>query len=273
MLELNDKIGILGNGFVGNALYEGMRHTNECHVYDVNEERSFSSLEEVAQCSFIFACVPTPQGKDGKVVMDYVHDALNSLLEYDVSNSILIIKSTVEPGTCKYLQEKYDMPVVSNPEFLTERTAHHDFKFPRCIIIGGDEEPRNALKRLYEDSIFPSESKMGPMFIYYLTDSTTSELIKYTTNCFFSVKIAFMNEMKQVCDVAGGNWEELVEGFVCEGRVFPQHLDVPGHDGKPGFGGKCFPKDLSAIIEYAKAHDIDPKVMAGAQNKNNELRK
>jgi UDPglucose 6-dehydrogenase len=272
MHELNNKIGIIGNGFVGNALYEGMRHTNECHVYDINKDRSLSTLEQVTGCSFIFICVPTPQGDDGRVVMDYVYNAINSLQEYDINNSVLIIKSTVEPGTCNYLQKKYHVPVISNPEFLTERTACHDFKFPRCIVIGGDEEPRNALKSLYENSIFPSVSNTGPMFRYYLTDSTTSELIKYTTNCFFSVKIGFMNEMKQICDTAGGNWSELVEGFVYEGRVFPQHLDVPGHDGLPGFGGKCFPKDLSAIIEYAKAHDIDPKIMKGASDKNKELR-
>jgi len=272
MQELNNKIGVLGNGFVGNALYEGMKHTNKCCVYDVDKERSISSLEDIATCSFIFVCVPTPQGEDGKVVMDYVHSAIDSLSCYDISNSILVVKSTVEPGTCKALQKKYGIPVVSNPEFLTERVAHHDFKFPRCIIIGGDEFPRNALKRLYEKSIFPSESDTGPIFRYYLTDSTTSELIKYTTNCFFSVKIGFMNEMKQVCDAAEGNWSELVEGFMHEGRVFPQHLDVPGHDGQPGFGGKCFPKDLSAIIEYAQSNNIDPKVMIGARDKNKELR-
>lgn len=272
MKTKNQKIGIIGNGFVGGALYEGMRHTNECYVYDVNEEKCISSIEDVAACGFIFICTPTPMSNDGAVEMKYVNSAIESLLEYSIEGSILIVKSTVQPGTCRTLQGKYDIPVISNPEFLTERVAHQDFKYPRCIIIGGDTEYCNELKELYEQSIFSSNNKTNKPFKYYLTDSVTSELIKYTTNCFFSVKISFMNEMKQICSAAGGCWDELVEGFVSEGRVWPEHLNVPGHDGKLGFGGRCFPKDLSAMIKFAKQNDIKPTVLESAYIKNNELR-
>jgi len=270
---MQDKIGIIGNGFVGNALYKGIKtFHNDVYVYDIDSSRSINSIEEVSLCNFIFICVPSPKGTDGKVDMSYTYQAIESILTNKNKTPIIVIKSTVEPGTCKKLQDKYSIPVLSNPEFLTERYAFKDFMDPRCIIIGGDKEERNLLKNFYEIG-FPSNNDHGKEYNYYLTDSTTSELIKYTTNCFFSVKISFMNEMKQICDKAGGNWNDLVEGFVKEGRVFPEHLDVPGHDGKLGFGGKCLPKDLSAMVEYAQQYGIQSIIMKSAQDKNKELRK
>tara|TARA_R110000796_G_scaffold232101_1_gene350283 strand:- start:2555 stop:3382 length:828 start_codon:yes stop_codon:yes gene_type:complete len=269
---MEHKIGIIGNGFVGNALYKGIKtFHNDVWVYDIDASRSINSIEEVSLCNFIFICVPSPKGTDGKVDMSYTYQAIESLLEYNITKPIIIIKSTVEPGTCKKIQDKYSIPVLSNPEFLTERRALEDFMDPRCIIIGGDKEERNLLKNFYEIG-FPCNNMHGKEYKYYLTDSITSELIKYTTNCFFSVKISFMNEMKQICDQAGGNWSDLVEGFVKEGRVFPEHLDVPGHDDKLGFGGRCLPKDLSAMITYANQNNIEPKMMQAANNKNKELR-
>tara|TARA_E500000318_G_C3553550_1_gene210055 strand:+ start:853 stop:1677 length:825 start_codon:yes stop_codon:yes gene_type:complete len=271
---MEDKIGIMGNGFVGNALYKGITTFNKnVFVYDVDIKRSINTLQDIAKCNIIFLCVPTPKHTvTGEVDMSYTYQAIESLIDCGINdNVILVIKSTVKPGTCKNLQEKYNIPVLSNPEFLTERYALEDFMDPRCIIIGGDVKPRNTLKRFYENG-FPSTNEHGKIHKYFLTDSITSELIKYTTNCFFSVKIAFMNEMKQICDQAEGNWEELVEGFIKEGRVFPEHLDVPGHDGKLGFGGRCFPKDLSAMVEYSKQNNIDPKIMQAATDKNKELR-
>tara|TARA_R110002153_G_scaffold150596_1_gene302094 strand:- start:4304 stop:5128 length:825 start_codon:yes stop_codon:yes gene_type:complete len=271
---MQDKIGIMGNGFVGNALYKGITtfHKN-VFVYDVDIKRSINTLQDIIKCNIIFLCIPTPKDPvTGEVDMSYTYQAIESLIDGGVKDDvILVIKSTVRPGTCKKLQEKYNIPVLSNPEFLTERRAYEDFMNPRLILIGGDIKPRNRLQKIYEIG-FPSNCNHGKEYKYFLTDSITSELIKYTTNCFFSVKIAFANEVKQICDESGGNWEELIEGFVKEGRVFADHLDVPGHDGKVGFGGRCFPKDLSAMVEYAKQNNIDPKIMQAAIDKNKEIR-
>lgn len=259
-------LGIVGNGFVGNALYEGMRTHFDCYIYDIDEKRSHSSLQEVAQCDFIFLCVPTPMQSSGSIDMSYINNSVENLKQNGLKKtSIIVIKSTVTPGTCATLQKTLKNYVLSNPEFLTERYALEDFLNPRCIIIGGDNDPRDKLYKMYNKRF--SNRK------YFLTDSTTSELIKYTTNCFFGLKVTFMNEMKEICDAAGGNWEDLVDGFIAEGRVHPEHLDVPGHDGKLGFGGKCFPKDMNALVSYAIKEGLDPELLSSAIKKNNKIRK
>lgn len=263
-------IGIIGNGFVGNALYNGMNDVANISVYDKDNAKSINPIEEVLASEIIFLCVPTPRDKNtGAIDMAYIHDCFNvigsskNILHKNVK---VVIKSTVIPGTCKDLSQKYNLPVLSNPEFLTERYAQRDFNNPRCIVIGGDQLHVETLKAFYELK-FPDQN-----FKYVLTDSTTSELIKYATNCFFSVKISFMNEMKQISDASGANWADLVKGFVADGRVFPQHLDVPGHDGLLGFGGKCLPKDTSAMSSYCVSKNIKPIMLNAALRKNKEIR-
>jgi UDPglucose 6-dehydrogenase len=262
-------VGIIGNGFVGNALYTGLREFADIKIYDSNNSKCLNSLAEVFNNEFIFICVPTPSKQNGEIDLSNIvwcfEEAFSG--KYVLrKNTIFVIKSTVSPGTCKKLSKKHNTFVVSNPEFLTERFALQDFNNPRSIIIGGEVNATERVKELYKLK-FLDDSK------YFLTDSTTSELIKYTTNCFFSVKISFMNEIKQIADSVEANWKDVVKGFVSDGRVFPQHLDVPGHDGELGFGGKCLPKDLSALICLARSHNIIPSVMTAAQSKNRELRK
>ena len=105
------------------------------------------------------------------------------------------------------------------------------------------------------------------------TDFGTAQLIKYMANCFFATKVSFMNEMYQVCEAINGDWDKALEGFITDGRIGNSHIDIPGHDGDFGFGGKCFPKDLNAMIKKAEALGIEPSVMKGAWKKNEEVRK
>jgi UDPglucose 6-dehydrogenase len=105
-----------------------------------------------------------------------------------------------------------------------------------------------------------------------LTDFATAQLIKYMANCFFATKVSFMNEMFQICQAVGGDWDQAIEGFVTDGRIGNSHIDVPGHDGDFGFGGKCFPKDLNAFIVRAREVGVDPKVMQASWDKNSEVR-
>jgi UDPglucose 6-dehydrogenase len=107
---------------------------------------------------------------------------------------------------------------------------------------------------------------------YLVTDTTTSEFIKYMLNCFFSVKLSFMNEMNQVGNSFGVIWEDAVRGLVSDSRVGDSHVTVPGPDGKFGFGGHCFPKDLNAMIKFAERLGVDPKVLSAAWEKNLQVR-
>lgn len=265
----NFKIGIIGNGFVGNALYVGMQSTSDIKVYDIDPAKAIHSLEEVLSSEFIFLCVPTPQVYSGAIDLSYIEKCFKNIVANSKilhKNVKIVIKSTVVPGTCDSLSKKYNLPVLSNPEFLTERFALEDFNNPRCIVIGGETPHVLELQKFYEAK-FPSK-----MYHYIVTDTNTSELIKYITNCFFSVKISFMNEMKQISDAAGANWSEVIKGFIADGRVFPQHLDVPGHDSKLGFGGKCLPKDTNALTNFALSKQINPIMLKAAIKKNKEVR-
>ena len=105
------------------------------------------------------------------------------------------------------------------------------------------------------------------------TDFATAQLIKYMANCFFATKVSFMNEMYEICSAIDGDWDKAVEGFITDGRIGNSHIDVPGHDGDFGFGGKCFPKDLNAMIKKAESLGVSPEVMKGAWKKNKQIRK
>ena len=173
----------------------------------------------------------------------------------------VIIKSTVLPGTCRKMSEKYNFRVSSNPEFLTERRAKWDFVNAAQILIGSDDpDSANKIKSLYEQRFNSMK--------YTITDTVTSELIKYTLNCFFATKVSFMNEIKEISNKIGADWEKVVEGFTSDSRVGDSHVDVPGPDGKFGFGGKCFPKDLNGLTSFAKNLGLDTKVLEAAWEKN-----
>ena len=104
------------------------------------------------------------------------------------------------------------------------------------------------------------------------TDFETAELIKYMNNCYFATKVSFLNEMYQIADGCGADWDVAVEGFVRDGRVGHSHMNVPGPDGKFGFGGSCFPKDVQAMIHFAQTLDVHPDVLIGAWEKNLDVR-
>ena len=269
---MNKTIGIVGNGFVGESIAFGFSPTNEIKIYDKSPKRSLNSIEEVVvECDYIFVCVPTPMNQDGSQNLSMIEDVMSRInLEKkrytNAKDGVIIIKSTVLPGTTKHLQEKYlNLNIVFNPEFLTERTAKLDFLTQARIILGGHRKNTDNVAELYK-SRFKHHNIMH-------MDASTAEFVKYFNNVFFSVKISFMNEMKLLSDEIGIDWEKAVAGFAADNRVVDSHLDVPGPDGKLGFGGSCFPKDLNALVSIAEENNIDMKVVKAAWKTNLEVRK
>ena len=264
------KIGIIGNGFVGSAIMHGfILHVEDIKVYDKDPKRSTHNMKDLTSDSdVIFICVPTPMFASGVCDLSIVKSVTSELSEYNnINKKVIVIKSTVVPGTIESLAEKYpEMNFVFNPEFLTERRARLDFINTSRIVLGSNNPlANNIVERLYKLR-FPYTKVIK-------TDFGTAQLIKYMANCFFATKVSFMNEMYQVCEAINGNWDKALEGFISDGRIGNSHIDVPGHDGDFGFGGKCFPKDLNAMIKKAEDLGIDPKVMKGAWEKNKEIRK
>jgi UDPglucose 6-dehydrogenase len=264
------KIGIIGNGFVGSALIHGfVLHTESIYVFDKDPHRSTHSMAQLVENSdIIFICVPTPMFESGECDLSIIEEVAEELSSYkDIESKIVVIKSTVVPGTVEGLAMKYpQISFVFNPEFLTERKARLDFINTARIILGSDKvEASEVVERLYRDR-FPHTKIIK-------TDFSTAQLIKYMANCFFATKVSFMNEMYQICTAINADWQTAVDGFISDGRIGNSHIDVPGHDGDLGFGGKCFPKDINAMIKRAEEIGIEPSVMRGAWEKNKEVRK
>jgi len=264
------KIGIIGNGFVGSAIVHGfVLHTSDILIHDKNETKSLNTLREVVDgTNVIFVSLPTPMYESGEADLDIIYNCFEDIkkLNLNCSNKVFVLKSTVVPGTTRDLSIKFpEFNFVFNPEFLTERRARLDFINSARIVIGGPEKSVNLIEELYRIRF--------PYVKIVKTDFETAELIKYMANCFFATKISFMNEMKQIAEAIGVNWEQAIDGFISDGRIGNSHIDVPGHDGELGFGGKCFPKDINALIKRAEDLGIDPKVMKAAWEKNLEVRK
>jgi nucleotide sugar dehydrogenase len=263
-------IGIIGNGFVGSALIHGfILHVDNIYIHDKDPKRSTHSIETLANSSnIVFVCVPTPMFESGECDLSIVTSVIEDLSQYEcIKNKVIVIKSTVVPGTTENLALKYpNLNFVFNPEFLTERKARLDFINASRIVLGSNNMSANKIVEDLYRLRFPYTKIIK-------TDFGTAQLIKYMANCFFATKISFMNEMYQICNAIDGDWEKALEGFISDGRIGNSHIDVPGHDGDYGFGGKCFPKDINAIIKKAESLGIEPKVMKAAWNKNKEIRK
>jgi len=262
-------VGIIGKGFVGGALAQGFcLAVRRVLVYDSDPSLSTDTLDEVcSESDVIFVCVPTPMKKSGEIDLRIINNVMEEIEKRSKdSKQVIVIKSTVVPGTMERLQSKHkNLALAFNPEFLTERTARLDFINASRIVIGSDHGwVSDKLETLYR-----LKFRSVPII---KTDFATSQLIKYMSNCFFATKVSFMNEMKQICDAASADWGTCVDGFILDGRIGNSHIDVPGHDGSPGFGGKCFPKDINAMIERSKELGVKPTVLSAVWKKNLEVR-
>ena len=266
------KIGIIGKGFVGNAVANGFSsgtgYDAEVRIYDKNPDLSQHTLEEVIdQSNFVFISVPTPSNKDGSINLEIVRNVMDNISDIETDNNpIILLRSTIVPGTSKEIQKDYpNLNIVFNPEFLTERSAIFDFLSQSRYVLGGEKEHTNEVADLYR-------SRFGESIAIIETDFETAELIKYVCNCFFATKVSFLNEMRLISDKVGADWNTVIEGFVRDGRVGHSHINVPGPDGKFGFGGSCFPKDVQALIAFCKKIDIDPNVLVGTWQTNLNVR-
>jgi UDPglucose 6-dehydrogenase len=271
-VKISKHIGIIGSGFVGSAVRYGFSPNvgvdARVRVYDKNPSKSTHSLNDVViESDIIFLSVPTPSNKDGTINVDIVDGALNDINVYSTSvDNIILLRSTVVPGTTRRLQEKYpNLRIVFNPEFLTERSANFDFINQTRFILGGNSDDIKEVSELFRQ-------RFGHSISIVETNYETAELIKYMTNTFFATKISFLNDMKLLSDECGAIWEHTLEGFVRDGRVGHSHLNVPGHDGKYGFGGSCFPKDIQALINYGDEIGVDMGVLKAAWETNLKVR-
>ena len=201
---------------------------------------------------------------DGSCNLSIVGDTIRQIDECCQGN-IIVIKSTMPPSTTRAFSTSCkNSDVVFNPEFLTENNAIQDFLNTNRVILGGAKKATTAVKKIYM-KVFPSTPVIE-------TDSTTAEMVKYITNTFLATKVAYANELYQICSKFNVDYEKTIELSKYDERLGYTHWAVPGHDGHYGFGGSCFPKDLNCLVHIAKLVGVKPMVLTAAWKKNLEVR-
>ena len=262
---MKDTIGIIGQGFVGSAVREGLKEIFNIETYDKFKDSTCNSVKELCKkTKIVFVCLPTPMRKDGTCDLSIVR---NTVLEVDknADEHIIVIKSTVPPGTTRQLNKECTFSqVIFNPEFLTEANYIDDFKNQSRIIVGGPRPGSTIIKNLYKKAFYNT-----PII---KTGSNTAEMIKYFLNCFLATKVSFANEMRSICDNIDIDYDKVVEYALYDNRIGKTHFATPGPDGKRGFGGSCFPKDINAMIAFAKENGVLPTVLEAVWDKNLEVR-
>ena len=257
------KVGVIGNGFVGESQAYAFSPVADVKIFDINPVKATHTLLEVLSQDFIFVALPTPMKENGEQDNSYIENFFNNVGLYN-TNAIFILKSTVLPGTTKQLISKHNFNIVFCPEFLTKKTAKLDMLTQSRIVIGGDTQHTEKVLELFK-------ARFGQKH-YILTDTTTAEFIKYMANTFLAVKVSVVNEFYRMADKLGVKWDDALEGFVSDPRIGNSHTQVPGHDGKLGFGGTCFPKDINALITMGKELDVDMNTLEAAWKTNLEVR-
>ena len=269
-------VGVIGQGFVGSAIREGLKDYHQVLTYDIDETKCNSTHEDVCRkSSIIFVCIPTPMRRSGECDTRLLEDVVRKI-DLEARNDpkrnrpILVLKSTIPPGTTTRIANSCSKvcPIVFSPEFLTEANSFDDFKNQTRIIIGGDPSV-NCDHAKKVKSMF---RKAFPSIPIVITKRETAEMTKYFINCFLATKVTFANELYQICNSSGIDYDKVCEYALYDNRIGKSHLAVPGPDGDFGFGGHCFPKDLSAMIYYGSKNGVTSDLLEAVQDKNNYLR-
>lgn len=254
----NLSIGIVGVGMVGGALARYFEKEGRIPLlYDKHKETG--SLEEVNQADVIFICVPTPYDKEKGFDLSSVEEACQNI----AGEKIIVMKSTLLPGTTEKLQKQYSQHrFLFNPEFLTELTADQDTSYPDRQIIGYTKQSYTVASDILQILPLAPFEKILP--------ATEAEMVKYFGNTWFSLKVIFANQMYDLCEKIGIDYERIMEPAAADKRIGRSHLEV-WHKDYRGYGGRCLPKDIRALIQFADSVGVDLKLHKVAEEINNQL--
>ena len=221
---MSKKIGIIGCGVIGTVLKQWLQ-THTKHVIKILDPAK-GYFDDINDCDVFFIQIHIPTQKNGKQDLDTLGEILANL-----PNKPIFIRTTILPGTTDKLRKKFDKDICFMPEFLTERTASKDFNKQPIICTGHI----NLLK-----DIFPNKT-------FIRMSSTEAEIAKYAHNVFGALKVTYFNAIQELCSNLDADFQKVRQGVTLSGYISPVHTAVPGPDGSFGYGGKCFPKDISAF--------------------------
>lgn len=252
------KIGIIGYGFVGQAIdYAFTSAAVEKFYVDPKLGTTMEDLIKF-EPQYTFVCVPTPMKDDGTVEDGLVRDAVEDLINH--TNSVVIIKSTITPDSVSSMEQDR---VVYNPEFLTEKNAKADLVMADYHIIGGDLWLCERVADIYR------QYSMCMTNDFYFMSATDASFVKYASNSFLAMKVTFFNQLHDSVTKFGSNWSLVSSALARDKRIGRSHTVVPGYDNKRGYGGACFPKDTLAFIKF----DNDLTLLEKCVIINNNYRK
>lgn len=255
------KIGFIGLGVVGGAVYAAFNQHFECRVYD--PAKGFTSFSPILETDIVFVAVPTPTKKNGVQDQTALRNVLHLLTVFNYLG-IVVIKSTVLPGATQAMKQAHDLDLVHNPEFLTEKSPIMDFHNQPAILLSGPSAVRVA--NIY-DVVFPRTPK------HCYSDYETTEMAKYMHNCFLALKVSFFNEVYTLCEAGHVDYNMSLQAALSQERIAANHTKVPGPDGKYGFGGSCFPKDTLALVKRARTFGKPIKTLEAAIKVNKKNRR
>lgn len=262
-------IGIIGLGFVGDAIRHSFLNKNITLVlYDKFKNGGIGSLSDILSSHIIFMCLPTPFCN---ISNKYDLSSLSECLSYLSSNhynGLVVIKSTVQPGTSEDFAILYNLKIIHNPEFLTARTAKFDFNNQSHIVLGKtsliSDQDFSILYDFYHFHF--------PLATISNCISGESESMKIFANSFYAVKVQLFNEFFLLSSSQGYNFNKIVDMMLLNGWINPMHTKVPGPDGKLSYGGACFPKDTKALLAMMQEFNTPCAVLKGCVDERDIMR-
>lgn len=256
---MKHKIGIIGIGMVGGALKKYFNNKGKRPlIYD--KYKKLGSIEQINKADIIFICVPTPFKPNKGFDLSIIENVCKKIK----GEKIIVIKSTVIPGTTEFLQKKHSQHrFLFNPEFLTESTSDADMKYPDRQIIGYTKKSYNiAQDIMHLLPVAPFERIMP---------SKEAEIIKYFSNTWFACKVVFANQIYDLCQKICADYDLIKEAALADKKIGRGHLEVM-HKGYRGYGGKCLPKDMKSFIQFADSIGVDLKLHKIAEEINKKLK-
>lgn len=265
------KIGIIGNGFVGKATNILQNDNVELVIYDVNPDLcnpKNTTLDDICKTDLVFISVPTPMNSDGSCHLGILESVVSNISKLcDLNEKLIVIRSTVPPGTSDNLN-CYFMP-----EFLTEKNFVNDFINNEHWIFGlknteQDIEFKKNIKELFTLSYKSNKIKHNNL---HFVSNSEAEMIKLFRNNYLSVKVSFCNEISEFCSKKNINYENVRKLAVLDKRIGDSHTNVPGHDGKYGYGGTCFPKDTNNLKNEMKKINMKSYIIENVVQRNEQI--
>lgn len=259
------KIGIIGYGFVGQAVQYSFM-TQNVETFIVDPKYNDNTLDDLVEWNpgLIFVCLPTPSNNDGSIDASLVRDTVKNLKSR--LNTFIIIKSTITPKIVSEITSQ-EFNIAYVPEFLSEGNAKFDMVNSDFMVIGTNFD--TAYDQVIDYYEKYSMCKKGINYIN--VTPTEASFVKYTINTFLAMKTAYFNELYSLADAADVNYQNILKGVLADSRIGSSHTKIPGPDGKFGFGGACFPKDLNAFIDYSD-NKSKLTILKGVRTSNNRIR-